>query len=197
MILLADHKDANAVKPAIGKSNKEHGWCVWTNQIRALRGFPHRNFSKMDEYKEFFVFTITRNPLDRFVSAYKHSEKERAINPTEPWYQRQDLKIEEYAEKVLELRSLGTSVDLSRFDKFHLSESCSYYINESPRMDMILHFNNIKEEWPELLNRLNIPHAALPHHRRGSEKEISISDKVRELVKEAYKEDITHENPVS
>ena len=203
---LANHPSSLIVDSEGSTNNmtmRDYGFMHWKGLINRFRNSQEPEL--IDAYRNFLVFTIKRDPLKRFISAYKHSET--GMTTGGEYHRRDNLNINQYAERILELRNafrnkdftheLGKAFDptflkfigLSVFDLIHLSKSCWDYINESPRINKILRLENIKEDWRSLLKDLRIPYAPLPHHRRGEEGGVTVSEDARKLIQKAYIED--------
>jgi hypothetical protein len=205
-------------------SNSELLFNKWSNVISSFRNAEFFSSIKSTEnknyYKDFFVFTIKRCPIKRFVSAYKHSEHWVKEFPNDDFHKRNPMSINEYAKKIVQLRSefrnknfflekglkqspqkeVIKDLSISEFDAYHLCKSFNDYIKEAPRVDRILDMTEIKKQWPEVCKSIGMPQKIpygehdnyeLPHFRKDeSNIETDLDSKTLNLIREAFAEDL-------
>lgn len=121
------------------------------------------------------IFTIVRNPYTKIVSSYKYGTK----NPT-----KDDLNIFIHQK-------------LSNFEKNKYWNSChilpqyEYTENSKIKIDYILKFENMDNDFIDLMKKNNINITELPK-KNSSKKPVSVSDLTQEskdLIYKVYKKD--------
>ena len=123
--------------------------------------------------------TIIRDPLERFISNYKYHVKGKykgvLFKKNPKLY---SMTIEEYA---------GTYLGKSQL--LETQKSFISRIDSNKKIvDHIIKFDEINVELPRLFKKLEIP-VKIEHLKASKKIEIEVPEKVREIVREYYKED--------
>ena len=163
---------------------------------------PERHFDIFDEqmWKDYFVFTFTRNPWDRMVSHYKFRHQDFGVTQgfeyfvknfeslCEKWSDENDL----YGERIL----LPSQTDFLRgtFDYNIQGKGIDY----RKYIDFYGKFENLQEDFDTILNRIgDFSHTSYDGlwHRNKSEYIIDdwrtmYTQELREYVAHKYSEDI-------
>ncbi len=120
-------------------------------------------------YPHYFTFTFVRNPFDRFVSIWKHSERGQGLGFERP---RKKLTLKEYAQLILE----NSDKYLSKFDKYLSTKQTKFILDHHlnslvfwgvPRKtndncNYIGRFENLDNDFAEVCRILNIRETKLP-----------------------------------
>ena len=157
----------------------------------------------INSYPQYFTFTFVRNPFDRFVSVWKHSERAEGEYFNRP---RKNLTLKEYACLIAE----ASPHSLSPFDKYHSRKQIDFILdfNKSyffgvPRISnencgLIGRFENLQTDFQKVCRLLNIPNCQLPFLQsspealQGNRPHYSsyYDPESLQMVREIYAEDI-------
>ena len=127
------------------------------------------------KYYEYCSFTIIRNPWDRMVSLYFYY-RERKVREAQQY---------EFKEWIL-LPELITG------DIWHTQISYLTDLNEEIDVDFILRFENIEEDWKQLLQDICLPYGKLPHINTSEHEDYRsyYDNKTIGFVQDSCREDI-------
>lgn len=156
-------------------------------------------------HPHYFTFTFVRNPFDRFVSIWKHSERGKG-----DYFDRcrKNLALKEYAYLIKD----GDPGKLSSFDKYHSKKQIDFILDYNkdcffsvPRKtndncDYIGRFENLQNDFKEVCRKINLNKHSLktstyaPDRMKGVSKHYSsyYDRETVEIVREIYNEDIEY-----
>lgn len=148
--------------------------------LRLLRD-PHKtldNYYKIyseQELKNYFKFTLVRNPFDRIVSEYFYS-KQRRLTKT------QDFKT----------FVINGEIDTHSY-AYHNIPQIDFFVNIK-RIDYIGKFENLQQDFSTVCDKIGIPQQQLPHKNKSNHKHYTeyYDDETREFVAERYAKDIEY-----
>lgn len=139
---------------------------------------------KNDKFKDYYKFTVVRNPWDRLVSLYFFKIKRRKINNVE--FKKFILSINN-AQILMGLFPKDTNIlyHVSGYLDFYLKESLNYY-------NHIGKFENLNDTHLILSKMYKLP--PLPHLFKTKHKHYTeyYDDETREIVAEKYAKDIEY-----
>lgn len=161
----------------------------YLNHVTSERLKDH--FDQMEwDWNNYFTFTFTRNPWDRFVSLWSYSKgyiKRYEENPEKEsydYYMRMKKLFPKYDDFKLYARDIPgfPSVDYC-FDK-HGKKLVNY----------IGKVENLQEDFNIVCDKIGIPHQQLPHKNKSKHKHYTeyYDDETREIVAKKYKKDIEY-----
>lgn len=136
------------------------------------------------DLKEYWVFTVVRNPWDRLVSLYFHGRSKNKKYSNIP-----------FGKFVKEsIRLMNTAGNLNVNVKPMLD-----WIRDKDGnilVDFVARFENIEEDWDKIQSQLKMKKTKLPVVHKVKHKKYSeyYNDDLREMVAEAYQIDINHFN---
>ena len=156
-------------------------------------------------YPDYFTLTFIRNPFDRFVSIWKHSDRSNCFYFRRSYFRRpqRKLTLNEYAKLIRD----GEPKQLSAFDKYHSKKQVEFildynqeYLFGIPRKtksncDFIGRFENLNEDFAAACKLLGIENNTLPHcvKSKGTKHYSEYYDnETLEIVRDIYAEDIEY-----
>lgn len=203
-----------------------------SNIIKKQANFYHNdllvlNFKKSDALRKkealgediwtrAFKFTIVRNPWDRYVSNWKWLTRKERLFPKKGWRARGwrgmdgDITFEDFVKQMeacyLELEGLHGY----QHDKWHIRNQIEHIVDKDGNIivDHVGRFENIKNEYEFICNKIGIDNLELPHlnhtgHYSGEAKthepekihySTYYNDELRDIVYERCKEDVVRFN---
>ena len=128
-------------------------------------------------YPSYFTFTFVRNPFDRMVSIWRHSERTLAKNGDNPYAQRpqRGLSFKEYVNLI----KRGDPQQLSQFDIYHSRPQVDFVLDYNrfryfgvwrkrwSRCGFIGRFETLQQDFDTLCLQLGIPRSPLPHRNNS------------------------------
>ena len=121
---------------------------------------PERHFDTFDEqmYKDYFVFTFTRNPCDRMVSHYKFRPQDFGITQGFDYFVRNfnECFKEWTTENELESELIHTTSQIDFLRGNHEYECFSPQIDRTPYIDFYGKFENIEEDFQTIIDTVGI-----------------------------------------
>lgn len=165
------------------------------------RGSGHKtisDYSREINLDEYFKWCFVRNPWDRILSAYEDChELHETITSFEMFIN--TIYIHKNSFNVPEIRfsslpSLGLPVGRIHF--FPLAKQIKH--KGEVKIDFIGKYENMEEDWKNVLNIMNIPYEPLPHLNSRKKKKNKKNSYYKDVytpelitkVEELYKEDI-------
>jgi hypothetical protein len=148
---------------------------------------PYKAYTDYCEhYKEYFTFTIVRNPYDKMVSQYKYFTESQNAKPTK--------KVKEY------FKGYTFKKFLKKFyTKPYVGDSTHRIIymdmlHPVDQIDFIGRFENLQEDFDIICEKIGIPQQQLPHNNKTEHKHYTeyYDDETREIVAEKYAKDIEY-----
>ena len=157
----------------------------------------HKNYIDFKIYDtvrclEYTKFTVVRDPIDRFISAF-YFLKSGGRNVTDfAWAQEYLSRCEEPEELIEAMRADSSLLD-SIFKWQHFRPQYTFLLGELDQieMDYILRFNHLEDDFDELVRALGIS-ARLPHANKTKSKavkQMALKHKSIEFLKKQYRED--------
>tara|TARA_B100000085_G_C18525335_1_gene505547 strand:+ start:533 stop:1153 length:621 start_codon:yes stop_codon:yes gene_type:complete len=138
---------------------------------------------KRHGFKNYFKFTIVRNPWDRLLSNYFFRKKtihDKLI---------QNLSFKEW---VLNYKTDGYSFEdcLSKHTQLDWITSK----NEEVLVDFVGRFENLQEDFDIICDKIGVPQQKLPHKNKTKHKHYTeyYDDETRQIVAEKYTKDIEY-----
>lgn len=152
----------------------------FTNEIQGVKFAPQHFTHKLinyfnPEYKNYFSFTIVRNPYTKIISEYFYISKNFEKN-----------NIQQFDEKHF-IEWLKNS--LIKFDIDHKLPQSTFI--DKP-VDMILKFETLEEDFKKLNNKLNTDYKLIHTNKSNTNKSKiveNLSQNVKELIYELFKKD--------
>lgn len=135
------------------------------------------------EWKDRFVFTIVRNPYDRFVSAYYYFKemRELGLKSVNEFLKKTDLK---------EFAGLSPRNEfIVRPQVDFIYSKIGYYGDEKLLVDYIGRYEQLKTAWGTICDTLNIPYKELTCERASYSGGVELNEKSREKIRRFYKRD--------
>lgn len=131
-------------------------WDLW---FRLTGGGPAHHFNhtsaellkrrlEAEAFDEYYKFCVVRNPWDRAVSLFYWQKQHSPHLP-------ETLTFEDFLTQA--------SPDI-------LTNTSIYMLGNKPAVDRFIRFENLKEEWPELLDSLGLERVELPRAKSYSRK---------------------------
>ena len=135
----------------------------------------HKELSKMtnDKWKDYYKFTIVRNPYDKLVSAYHFINKSFGLNKE----QLENNTFEKFIKNINNCNNfVYTHAFITQTD--HLLD-----LNDELKIDGIGRFENLNEDFCKLLLDLNIP---LIKHEKSLKKNVKINKSSKKINYAVY-----------
>ena len=157
------------------------------------------HYDKIDETmaKDYFIFSVKRNPYSRMISLWKYW--------TEEWVPR-------FASKLARSELNKYDWDFSNFcknfsiftdviEKYHKKERVHFLpqvsINDNPnyvKVDFWMRFENLQEDFDIICDRIGIPRQELPYKNKSKHKHYTeyYDEETKQIVAEKYAKDIEY-----
>ena len=168
--------------------------------LKPLEIFNHRlkdkeysyNLLKSEKYKK---FTVIRNPLDRFLSAFNDKV---LINSHEPYFSKFNKKylhVKDINEKLNLFLNFITENNFSKYD-IHIRPQYMLVSSESINYNLILKVDNLHNDWNKVREILNIDLAKPKFANKSNSVRLknSISSDLIQRINNLYSEDIKFYN---
>jgi hypothetical protein len=164
------------------------GWCPKRKihlQHATAKQLLDLDLIDLETWNTYYKFSIVRNPWSRSLSDYLWMNRNYWFKST----------FKSYLNSSGRFKNILNDSSNKQFRGDHLiSQKDFIYLNGKIVVDKIIHFENIKEEFKELSNKLNLPSEVLPHDKK-SKKRFShyshfYSDKEIKMIREKYSKDI-------
>tara|TARA_Y100001938_G_scaffold149997_2_gene239109 strand:- start:1113 stop:1805 length:693 start_codon:yes stop_codon:yes gene_type:complete len=140
--------------------NGEHEEDPFNGHMVCREFGPERHFDTFDEqmYKDYFVFTFTRNPWDRMVSHYKFRHQDFGITQGFDYFVRNfnECFKEWTTENELESELIHTTSQIDFLRGNHEYECLSPQIDRTPYIDFYGKFENIEEDFQTIIDTVGI-----------------------------------------
>lgn len=119
-----------------------------------------------DRWDDLFKFTVVRNPYTRFVSAYHHAR----VKP----------HIDDFVANIGDMPK--------EFEIIFKPQYLFVYENDTLLVDKVYKFENLKEAWKDISERIGA-RQELPHLHKTKVKKAVLNDKSKRILAECYKVD--------
>lgn len=212
---MIDHKNKFIflhIPKTAGTSIGQHFYNEYYNGT-SLNQSLHLDFGYLDKYtsyrihfdnlneeilKNYFVFTVVRNPYDRFISLYKFDKEIKSINFDDfcsnfkKKYENSFGKLEKIDETPKDMKFISDKIykninSISQTD--YLRGTYTDYIDKFPYINKILKFENLENDFKEVCDILKISDK-LPHlNKRKYDVEVSLSELNKNRIYEMFEED--------
>jgi hypothetical protein len=141
-----------------------------------------------DVWREYFKFSIARNPWDRVVSDFSWQARNRPeLQPTRRWYHKAGVAFDEFAE-TKKLFAAFVAGDWKTNDRF-------YVLDGELCVDFVIRYERLTDDLAEVCRRVGLPPLTLPRLKAGLRKDgHSYRDYYDETTKAAVAE--RHENDI-
>ena len=153
--------------------------------------FPPEQFDHVPDFaRNYFSFSIVRNPWDRLVSCWM--QKIITQEPTEEQF-RSDIRWELNYQKP----SFKDFIKIISDDENITKDShWALYFNIIPvsDLDFIGRFENLQEDFNIICDKIGIPRQKLPRENKSKHKHYTeyYDDETKQIVAEKYKKDIEY-----
>jgi len=115
-------------------------------------------------WREYFKFSIARNPWDRVVSNFSwQARNRRDLQPARRWYHRLGVPFDEFQE-MRKLFSKFVAGDWKTNDRFYL-------LDGSLCVDFVIRYERLTDDLAEVCRRVGLPPVNLPHLKSGLRKD--------------------------
>ncbi len=170
-------------------------------KVPRKRGFSHF----LNEHPDYYVFSVVRNPYDRFVSAWKWGELKFEKEGGLPFYNKErSVPFEEYVSLTTNLDYRNNNKNLwSEYDEYHTLPQFEFFphlngghyftdtIKPEFTCDFIGRFENLHEDlnkaWSSIgINQFDLPHA---YNSKTFKKEAMWSSELKDKMYNYYKKD--------
>lgn len=152
-----------------------------------LDGVNSSEFKNGDliKYPDYLIFVVSRNPWDKFVSAWKYLQKSFPKRVKRTFVKGQSLK-----ETLLNLPKSG-------HDYRHITRNqVDILIDKSGKFipDVVMRFENLQEDFNAVCDKIGIPRQQLPHLNKTNRKHYSkyYDEETKQIVAELYSKDIEY-----
>jgi hypothetical protein len=183
--------------------------------VEALFGIPHKGGlnrfhvhswkikNQIPEiWKDYFTFTIVRNPWDRVVSCFfwimknieyveeHHTEKGIKILPIHVFFDQFNSDFKEF------LKYFKKHPRYTIRRNFHLQPQTNWIIDQSTGeeldIDFIGRFETLEEDVKKVCEELDLPFKRLPHKNKSNRKHYKkyYDDNTKKIIEDIYKEEI-------
>lgn len=157
--------------------------------------------------RDYFVFTVVRNPWDRMYSQYKYRKFLHILPFEKAVYNLDDYFTVHYSK--IPTRPVIPVNKISRahmFDEFvHLPSQLEFLkgkyndaINKVPYIDYYARFENLDEDWKVICEKIGIEHVPFPHKNKSRDEQTAFhtdyrsvySKETEEFIRKKYIDDV-------
>lgn len=140
-----------------------------------------------DVWSDYFSFAFVRNPWSRVVSTYHFYRSGRAA------YQFRRFELKRPAAMINVI--LANTLSFKSWVRIHPGKPClDYLISESGKIlvNEVMKFEEMKDAYPAICNRLDLPHASLSFENQSEHKPYTsyYDEATKEVVARRYRKDI-------
>lgn len=170
--------------------------------VSALSKYPHckkfksghpdldnyfRNFG--NNVRDYFIFTIARNPFSRAVSAFKYLQK-GGSNGSMDKKSRDEFGMEDLDFKQFVLKYFHKKTPL------HFRSQVAFIGKHFNCVDFIGKLENLQEDFEIICDKIGIPRRQVPHVNKTKHKHYTeyYDDETRSIVAKKYAKDIEYFN---
>jgi chondroitin 4-sulfotransferase 11 len=137
----------------------------------------------------YLKFCFTRNPWDRAASAFHYLQKGGSHNADDSQAFKKYFSKRQSFQEFIKSDTFKVAIDNQQHFR-----PMTHYIDMN--VDFIGRFESLQEDFNIVCDTIGIPQAQLPHTNKSSNKHYTeaYDDEAREIVAEAYKDDIENFN---
>lgn len=142
------------------------------------------------KYSDYLIFVVSRNPWDKFVSAWKYLQK-----PLPKVVESTLIKGLSLKETALNLPQYQTGP--AGHDYRHITRNqVDILIDKSGKFiaDVVIKFEKLQEGFNVVCDKIGIPRQQLPHHNRTEHKHYTeyYDEETKQIIAEKYAKDIEY-----
>tara|TARA_R110000824_G_C15207272_1_gene676266 strand:- start:483 stop:1070 length:588 start_codon:yes stop_codon:yes gene_type:complete len=150
----------------------------------------NKNFKYLkDRAEKGYVFTFSRNPWDRLVSAYFYIKQGGLLTEDKVDYDRYLSHYSSFEDMVLNWNDI-------LFNQIHFKEQYKWICDSNGELipDFIGKLENLQEDFNIVCDKIGIPRQKLPHKNKTKHKHYTeyYDDETRQIVAEKYAKDIEY-----
>ena len=136
-----------------------------------------------------YVFTFSRNPWDRLVSAYFYLRQGGYIT-------KDKIDYDKYLSHYSTFEDMVLNWNDNLFNQLHFMEQYKWICDSNGELipDFIGRFENLQEDFDIVCDKIGIPKQKLPHKNKSKHKHYTeyYNDETRQIVAEKYAKDIEY-----
>lgn len=151
------------------EANSEAGQDIYSSEVGYLPA----------SIKNYYKFAFVRNPMDKFISAYKDKVLRNNYFKFPPPQYTEMQKLEKFLD-WLEVQDLRT------MDEHFRPQFLMVNVNN---LDFLGRFENFQEDFSKLCSTVGLPVFDFPKKNRGNSKEMPIDDNMKRRIKALYEMD--------
>jgi len=164
------------------------GWCPKRKihlQHATAKQLLDLDLINLKTWNSYYKFSIVRNPWSKSLSDYLWMNRNYMFKST----------FNDYLNSSGRFKDILNDSSIKQYRGDHLMSQKDFIsLNGKIVVDKIIRFENIKDEFKELSNKLNLPSELLPHDKKGKKRfshySHFYSDNEIELIREKYSNDI-------
>jgi len=152
--------------------------------LATQRGYSRENIDKAELPSNLFYATFVRHPYDRIFSVYRDKimKQNTHFHPTIQIRQYGFVKRESFDAFVRKLNTIPKERDDRHF------RSQVDLLKFAPKLDFVGYYETLATDWQDLAKRFNLP-KQLVHKNPGKKVNLQLTDELREILYNRYKED--------
>lgn len=152
----------------------------------------HATMNDVEKPKKYMLFTVIRNPWDRFASAFYYSSMDKSywhdnINNVSPHPDYLTLKNLEFNEAIRKYYNKEIKLVSQHF------RPMLFYLNaDLSKFDLIIRYENLSEDINNLLQKLNLHKEiqVVNSSNRRQDYRLLYEEDTKQMIYELYKDDI-------
>ena len=161
-----------------------------------LSHHDHNHYLKKIKSNDVFTFSVVRNSFNKAVSDYKWILRGRNRNPIKKMFAKKGFKYFVNTYYNLEYSDIQNFKNLGWFNHHYLTHRRLQLdmLNPISKVDFIIRFENLQEDFDIVCDKIGIPRQELPHKNKTKHKHHTeyYDDETREIVAEKFAKDIEY-----